>query len=134
GKRSDVGEQVSTNKKRSVEGLWRPHLFSANGAVFLLAVRHRTDSPRRTWGIAPRYLGQTDFNSAESATSARPVVSQEASLIRASSARFLNILLLGRCPRLGMNDAPLALNTYLTLLGRRAAGLPGEAEKLHNEW
>src|SRR5438094_7674879 len=31
-----------------------------------------------------------------------------------------------------MNDAPLALNTYLTLLGRRAAGLPGEAEKLHN--
>src|SRR5437667_1153948 len=36
--------------------------------------------------------------------------------------------------RIGMNDAPLALNTYLTLLGRRAAGLSGEAEKLHNRF
>jgi len=57
-----VGDQASTKKRFGVRlplsrklSECQTYLFNANGAVFI-SVRHRTDSPWRTWDIAPGIL------------------------------------------------------------------------------
>ena len=80
------------------------NLFNENGAILKL-VRHRTDLPWRTWGNVPGPRLHT-----ERALKAR----LNAQMNRAFSADGLHsMILLGRCPRLSMNAAPLALNIYV---------------------
>src|SRR5439155_25275782 len=86
---ADLGKSCAILVGRSWASAAAEYLLSANGAVFISA-----------WGDAPGMLVKKISSALKARFNCAPNNFKKAGLIRAFSARFLNIVFLGRCPRL----------------------------------